>query len=67
MILIVHEYDFCSQPKLFFWLLRHFTLLITRAELFKYYIIHFEGSGGKSKYNDHIIDGGGGLENAKNG
>ena len=25
------------------------------------------GRGGKPKYNDHIIDGGGGLETAKNG
>ena len=34
---------------------------------FKYIIIHFEGRGGESKYNDHVIDGGGGLETAKNG
>ena len=26
-----------------------------------------DNRGGKSKYNDHIIDGGGGLETVKNG
>ena len=36
-------------------------------KLFKYYVIHFDGRGGKPKYNDCIIDGGGGLKTAKNG
>ena len=31
------------------------------------YIIHSEGRGGKAKYDDHIIEGGGGLETALNG
>ena len=36
--------------------------LIAINKLFTYYVIHIKGRRGKAKYNECIIDGGGGLK-----
>ena len=36
--------------------------IIAINKLFTYYVIHIKGRRGKAKYNECIIDGGGGLK-----